>query len=108
LGAEELAYRQALRNLQRCIDYCGLIRRKRRREFNQFLGHDNPRVRAFAQVLLAEDARLRAEQRELHERESKLEEQFYEPELLAFDVSQQESAIADFCQSGSDCIEIPF
>ena len=75
LGPEELEYRSATWNLDRCIDG-GFIRRKRRQEFNRFLDHKNPRVRELAQQLLAEDARLRAEWREQRRLEQELEEQW--------------------------------
>ena len=37
-----------------------VIRRKRRKEFDRFLDHKNPRVRELAQELLAGDIRSRA------------------------------------------------
>ncbi len=55
LGAEELAYRQALRNLQQCITWGGFIRRKRRKTFEQFLHHENPRIRALAEEIQEEE-----------------------------------------------------
>jgi hypothetical protein len=55
LGAEELAYRQALRNLERCATWAGIIPRKRRKSFETFLHHDNPRIRALAQQMQQED-----------------------------------------------------
>ena len=60
LGAEELAYRQALRNLERCMTWEGLIPRKRRRSFERFLNHDDPRIRACAEEMLKQDAAERA------------------------------------------------
>lgn len=49
LGSEELAYRQAVRDIDRCLDFgCG-IRRKSRKTFDQFLSHSNPRIRGCAQ-----------------------------------------------------------
>ena len=111
LGAEELAYRQAERNLERCLDWNGLIRRKQRAQFNRFLEHENPRVRAVAQKMLAEDTRLRAEWRETLQRESELEEEMYEREsqaLAQFQATQDESAAVDTAKTGSDWIEMPF
>ena len=75
MGAEELEYRSAMRNLDHCID-CGLIRRKRRKEFDRYLDHKNPRVRELAREMLAEDARLRAEWREQRRLEEEMEEQW--------------------------------
>lgn len=56
LGAEELAYRQAVRNLERCMTCEGIIPRKRHKSFERFLHHDDPRVRARAKEILDEDA----------------------------------------------------
>ena len=44
LGAEELAYRQALRNLERCMTWEGIIPRKRRKSFEEFLDHKDRRI----------------------------------------------------------------
>jgi hypothetical protein len=55
LGAEELAYRQAVRDLQRCATWEGIIPRRRRKSFEQFLHHDNPEIRALAAEMLEED-----------------------------------------------------
>jgi len=61
LGAEELAYRQHVRDLERCITYEGFIARKRRVTFERFLRHEDPRIRAMAE----ERERVDAENREL-------------------------------------------
>jgi len=61
LGAEELAYRQEVRNIDRLLDWHGLIRRKTRKPFERYLSHSNPRVRAYATEVAAWDARERAE-----------------------------------------------
>ena len=55
LGAKELAYRQARRDLQRCMTWDGIIPRKRRKAFTRFLNHDDPRIRALAEQMQAED-----------------------------------------------------
>ncbi|HQU42561.1 MAG TPA: hypothetical protein PK867_07095 [Pirellulales bacterium] len=52
LGPEELSYRQHVRNIERCLTYEGLVRRKRRSFVEQFLGHDDLRLRAWAEELL--------------------------------------------------------
>ncbi len=54
LGAEELAYRQALRNLERCMTWEGIVPRKRRKSFERFLHHDDTRIRALAKQMQAE------------------------------------------------------
>ena len=45
LGKEELEVRQALRNLERCLDDFGHIRRRHRKQFESFLVHPNARIR---------------------------------------------------------------
>lgn len=55
LGAEELSYRQALRDLERCMTWEGIIPRKRRKAFQQFLKHDDPRILALAKEMEEED-----------------------------------------------------
>ena len=59
LGAKELAYRQTLRNLERCITWEGIIPRKRRKGFNQFLKHKDTRIRRAALQMQKEDAATR-------------------------------------------------
>ena len=59
LGAEELAHRQALRNLQRCVNWEGRIPRKQRKSFEQFLHNDDPRIRDLAKKMLEEDRTMR-------------------------------------------------
>ena len=48
LGKDELAYRQAIRNLERLVTWEGVIPRKKRHQFRKYLEHDNERVRACA------------------------------------------------------------
>ena len=55
LGSEELAFRQACRNLERCATWEGIIPRKRRKSFQAFLNHRDPRIRALAEQMQAED-----------------------------------------------------
>jgi hypothetical protein len=63
LGKEELAYRQAIRNLERLVTWEGLIPRKKQEQFRKYLEHENERVRAYAREIEAADARAREEQR---------------------------------------------
>ena len=63
LGKDELAYRQAIRNLERLVTWEGIISRKTRKQFHKYLEHENERVRNYAQELAAADAVARAEQR---------------------------------------------
>lgn len=66
LGKEELAYRQAIRNLERLVTWEGFIPRKKRVQFRKYLEHEEERVRAYARQLEAADALAREEQR-LHQ-----------------------------------------
>ncbi len=52
LGAEELDYRQSLRNLQRCMTWEGIIPRKHRKSFERFLCHEDPRIQFHAKEML--------------------------------------------------------
>lgn len=61
LGAEELAYRQALRDLKRCMTWEGIIPRRRRKSFAQFLRHDDARIRALAEEMQIQHAVLAAD-----------------------------------------------
>jgi len=78
LGAEELACRQALRNLQRCTTWKGIIPCKRRKSFEGLLHHDDPRIRALAEKMLEEDRttrRLMRVEAELDETSAETSEQ---------------------------------
>jgi len=55
LGSEELAYRQECRNLERCMTREGIIPRKRRKSFEQFLNHAARRIRTLAGQMQAQD-----------------------------------------------------
>jgi len=57
LGTEELAYRQTVRDLERCMTTEGIIPRKRRKTFERFLDHKDARIRAIAEEMRTEDAR---------------------------------------------------
>lgn len=63
LGNKELAYRQAVRDMDRLVTWEGIIPRKRREQFEKYLHHENERVRAYALELEMADAWARAERR---------------------------------------------
>ena len=92
-------------NLDRCI-VGGFIRRKRRKEFDRFLDHRNPRVRELAQELLAEDTRLRADWREQRWLKEELEEQW----LADCEAADAREESQDSEESDPDWVdtEIPF
>jgi len=69
LGGKELAYRQNLRDLQRCISFEGIIRREQRAVFQRFLHHEDPRIRAMAEDMHREDQENRELARALWEAE---------------------------------------
>jgi hypothetical protein len=56
LPRAELELRQAERDLERPVDWNGLIRRRRHKEFARFLEHPNPRVREPAGRIQEADA----------------------------------------------------
>jgi len=61
-----LQYRQDLRNLERLVTWEGIIGRRKRKAFDRFLGHTDPRIRQRAAGLAAEDAEARALVRQSH------------------------------------------
>jgi hypothetical protein len=65
LGVEKLAYRQALRNLERGMGMSPTIPRQHRESFNRFLTPQDPRIRAVAREMEKRDAQTRAEWREM-------------------------------------------
>ncbi len=70
LGKEELEYRQAVRNINRCFPRGGFLPRRQRRAFEQFRTHVNDRVRQYVAELeqhWAEEHRLLREAREQDE-----------------------------------------
>jgi hypothetical protein len=58
LGAKELTYRQAVRNIDRMIQWeSGRVKRKQRNSFAKFLRHADERVRRYAESVAAGDVR---------------------------------------------------
>lgn len=54
LGAEEVAYRQAVRNIGRMIQWeTGRVKRKQKINFARFLHHPNERIRRYAESVAA-------------------------------------------------------
>ena len=74
LGAEELAYRQALRNLECGRGMSPTIPRQHRQSYNRFLTHQDSRIRAAAREMQERDAQTRAERRELRRQEQERED----------------------------------
>lgn len=65
LGGEELQYRQAVRNMERCVSLDGRVFRKRRKQFETFLHHENPRIRAAAEEIVAHSHGVQEEWRQI-------------------------------------------
>lgn len=68
--AAELAYLQALRNLEQCGTWEGIIPRKRRKQFLPFLDHADPRIRALAREMQEQDLAARHRERMLMQERS--------------------------------------
>ena len=57
LGADEQAYRQAVRDIDRIVQWeTGRVKRKQRANFERFLCHPNERIRAYAESVAARRA----------------------------------------------------
>jgi hypothetical protein len=81
LGKDELAYRQAMRNLGRLLGFDGVIGRRNRNAVGRFLEHSNPRVRNYAREGITHSDRELRRRRE--ERLAlKVEEERWEATLL--------------------------
>ena len=61
LGPEELAYRQAVRDIDRALRFRSVIPRRQRSFVNSFLTHSDPRIRAYVNEVVARDREERAE-----------------------------------------------
>jgi len=48
-----------VRDIDRLLDWNGVVRRKQRKSFERFLSHPDERVRRYAEEVAAEDARVR-------------------------------------------------
>ncbi|RMG14655.1 MAG: hypothetical protein D6731_09935 [Planctomycetota bacterium] len=98
LPAEELSFRQVVRNMERRVDGDGRIRRKARPRLDPFLKHSMRRVREHAEKLLRQDAEVRAELREAYRREEEaLERVLQEEERLREEGSGEEAPIQANC-----------
>ncbi len=108
LGSSELQHLQDLRNLERLVTWEGIIGRKKRKAFNRFLEHPDPRIRRYAEELSAHDIETRALLRSLED------EDHYEPEddHLEFDGAAVGASRGDLCSqnaiNGPDDDDIPF
>ncbi len=109
LGKEELEYRQAVRNIDRCLDWDGRLRRKQRKSFERFRDHPNERVRRYLEKLEASWAEERRRWRELRRQEEALEEAWENEMAASVEAAREEgSELEDFPAGGLEDDEIPF
>jgi hypothetical protein len=92
LGKEELAFRQAAHDIDRLVDWDGLVRRKRRAAFERFLAHPDARVRLYAEKVAGFDETKRRAMRLDREAEERALEAEYEGEWLDWDDEEGELA----------------
>lgn len=69
LGTEELEYRQAVIDIDRCLGWGGHLKRHHRRTFERYRDHPNERVRRYIEELEADWAEDRRLFREMCEQE---------------------------------------
>ena len=94
LGKDELAYRQAIRNLERLVTWEGIIPRKKRHQFRKYLEHDNERVRARMHEIEAADAPERAEQRHYNDLDE-LQRDVADADIMAEEGSSSETTFEE-------------
>ena len=66
-----------MRDLERCVTAGGSIRRKRRKQFEQFLRHEDPRIRSLAEEVFTEDQLARALTRAYADLDEEMAEAFF-------------------------------
>jgi hypothetical protein len=101
LGAPELQHRQDRRNLERLVTREGVIGRKKRKDFNRFLEHPDPRIRRYAEKLAALDIEARAMLRFLGE------EDFCEPGGDRFEMDGAAAGESPHDFSSQDDVNVP-
>ncbi|MEW5849151.1 MAG: hypothetical protein AB2A00_10060 [Myxococcota bacterium] len=75
LGAEELAYRQHVRNIEQLLHDGVFVRRRVRHVFERYLVHPDPRVRAYAEEIKRRQDEERALSAADHEADAAWEEE---------------------------------
>ncbi len=109
LDAEEIAFRQHVKEIDQLLDWNGLIRRRNTKAFDRFLLHPDPRVRAYAEETRARDARIREELAQ-ERRALELEEAHWEgpsEEVLALgpnSIEREIEHIVDRARKGEACV----
>lgn len=107
LGAKELAYRQALRNLENCISSHGVIPRRRRKAFEQFLNHEDPRIREYAKEILEDVTNGRFFSPTENEQDEPLSEQYFQELECSEFVTESDTDVEEPEDSEWD-MDVPF
>jgi len=105
LGADELAYRQGVRNVDRLLTWEGTLRRRQRQNFERFLHHENERIRNYACAVS-----VRLEQERARRREDWLADEEDDWSAEAEDITDAEDP-SDCAETGSldrEADSIPF
>jgi hypothetical protein len=103
-----LQYRQDLRNLDRLVTWEGIIGRKKRKAFNRFLEHPDPRIRRYAEELAGQDVKDRSRLRFLEDEDyCEPEDDPFEFESTAVGASPEDSSSQNKINEPNDD-DIPF
>lgn len=91
--------------MERCVSFDGHILRKRRKQFEPFLSHQDPRIRAAAEEIAAADRRCREEWCRLREEEALAEEaMFFEFDLPYINMILAEAAELDKAATDAESV----
>ncbi len=109
LGKEELEYRQAVRNIDRCLDWNGRLRRKQRKSFERFRDHPAERVRRYVERLEASWAEEQRRWREIRRQEEAMEETWADEMAAKAEATDDEwPELGDSLAGDHEDNEIPF
>jgi hypothetical protein len=97
-GPAELAYRQAVRNIDRALRYGELIPRRQRKMIEGYLAHADERTRAYAADVIARDAEARRESARLRDED----EQAIEAMVALYEAAPGSPPDADPCADRFD------
>ncbi len=91
LGGSELQHRQDLRSLERLVTWEGIIGRKKKKAFDRFLEHPDPRIRGYAEDLAVQVVKARSSLRFSEEESNcELEDNRFEFEGAAVGASPED------------------
>jgi hypothetical protein len=97
-GPAELAYQQAVRDIDRALRYSEFIPRRQRKLIEGFLAHADERTRAYAAHVIARDAAARQESARLRDED----ERAYEAMVAKYEAEADSLPEADPCAARSD------